>query len=73
MFIGQVTWTTGIAAAEVLEDYLKTDAGDAGLPKMPSSVAKVLRKCFRHSIRDTTISTTKIENVLESLQWDSSV
>ncbi len=45
MFIGEVSWGSGVAAPEALNAYLKRPA-DADLPAMPNGVAEVLQKCF---------------------------
>jgi len=48
MFTGDVTWHSGVAAAEALEGYL--DAGgssDDRIPPMPSEAAQLLKNCFQ--------------------------
>ncbi|GCE14502.1 tetratricopeptide repeat protein [Tengunoibacter tsumagoiensis] len=44
MFTGEVTWTIGIAAQEVLSDY---EGLDPAIPKLPDDVINLLQKCFQ--------------------------
>lgn len=46
MFTGEVTWGSGVAAPEALEEYLASGPADFRLPRMPAGAASVLRKCF---------------------------
>ena len=46
MFTGEVTWSSGVAAADVLDGYLAQDPEDEVIPAMPAGVAEVLRVCF---------------------------
>lgn len=46
MFIGKVTWRSGLAAPQVFKAYLKHPIS-CGQPPMPNDVAEVLQKCFR--------------------------
>jgi WD40 repeat protein len=47
MFAGEVTWRAGPAAAEALTDYLRRRPASTSLPRMPTSLAGLLRQCFR--------------------------
>jgi WD40 repeat protein/serine/threonine protein kinase len=47
MFRGERTWEFGVAAQEVLQDYLDTGGKAIGLPAMPHSVVDLLAQCFR--------------------------
>jgi len=58
MFIGGLTWTTGLAGPQVLEDYLSFCSSEKqelapeqepiqeGLPTMPIELASLLKKCM---------------------------
>jgi hypothetical protein len=45
-FTGGVTWLSGTVAGEALEGYLEMGLGDDRLPKMPASLAELLRRSF---------------------------
>jgi WD40 repeat protein len=55
MFIGGITWTTGLAGPMVLENYLDECKQDKslqeplqeGLPDMPQKLASLLKKCLK--------------------------
>jgi len=47
MFVGEVTWLSGVAAAGVLEMYLEEGTEVGGLPPMPLALADLLRRCFQ--------------------------
>jgi len=46
MFIGGVTWMSGVAAASVLETYLDTGSTDADIPEMPEFLSRLLMNCL---------------------------
>ncbi|MHC4860268.1 MAG: protein kinase domain-containing protein, partial [Planctomycetota bacterium] len=46
MFTGGLIWLVGQAAPETLEEYLKSDEGEPGVPRMPDPLAALLRDCF---------------------------
>ena len=46
MFAGGVTWMSGLAAPEVLEDVAAGGVDDSAIPKLPPFAAEVLRRCF---------------------------
>jgi serine/threonine protein kinase len=48
MFTGVVTWI-GQAAAETLERFLETDKGQGIIPRMPDTLGRLLRWCFRRN------------------------
>jgi len=52
MFTGEVTWLAGQAAAEALEGYLESGAGDETIPRMPEEIVEVLRRCFKRGLDD---------------------
>ena len=47
MFVGEVTWRTGLAATGALEGYLESGPEDPRIPRMPEPVVGLLRQCFR--------------------------
>jgi WD40 repeat protein/serine/threonine protein kinase len=47
MFRGERSWEFGVAAGEVLRDYLDSGGKVLGQPAMPRSVADLLAQCFR--------------------------
>ncbi|MCU0242944.1 MAG: protein kinase [Vicinamibacteria bacterium] len=46
MFIGRRTWEFGLAAPEVLADFLARGGKSVGLPAMPKGLADLLQRCF---------------------------
>lgn len=48
MFTGDVTWMSGVAAGEAIEEYLEVGADDERIPPMPQPVVELLRRCFQH-------------------------
>jgi WD40 repeat protein/serine/threonine protein kinase len=47
MFTGEVTWPSGTVAPEALEWYLQSGPPRKNLPKMPKSLAALLKRCFQ--------------------------
>lgn len=45
MFAGERSWTSGLLAIQALDRYL--EGGTAELPRMPNSLAQLLRRCFQ--------------------------
>ncbi|MCK4814833.1 serine/threonine protein kinase [bacterium] len=52
MFTGEVTWMAGQTAPQALDGYLQTGAMDESIPKMPESLAELLRQCFQRKPAD---------------------
>ena len=52
MFTGDVTWMSGVIAAEALEGYLENGAEDVRIPRMPEEVSDLLGNCFQESPAD---------------------
>nr|MDQ3821190.1 serine/threonine protein kinase [Acidobacteriota bacterium] len=46
MFTGEMTWMSGEAAVEALEEYLEDANESRQIPKMPDGVAELLRRSF---------------------------
>jgi WD40 repeat protein/serine/threonine protein kinase len=47
MFTGEVTWATGVAAAQALQAYLYHGGEEEVIPPMPRDLAMLLERCFR--------------------------
>jgi serine/threonine protein kinase len=47
MFVGEVTWGSGIVAAQALALYLDNDEKPDGIPAMPSGVVQILQQCLQ--------------------------
>ena len=47
MFMGGVSWLSGVAAPDVLECYRETGPEEDRLPRMPEAVAGLLARCFQ--------------------------
>ena len=62
MFTGEVTWSTGSVAREVLAMYLKDDHGTNGIPRMPDTLADLLERCFRENPEDRPHNMGEIAN-----------
>ncbi|HPA18596.1 MAG TPA: protein kinase [Verrucomicrobiae bacterium] len=46
MFTGEVTWQSGVAAAQVLESIEELRAEDVALPSLPDDLRRLLERCF---------------------------
>ena len=71
MFTGSVTWTSGLAAEEILEDYLRKDARDKAIPAMPGHLADLLRVCFRQEPSERLASLSEAVSRLKAIYQDS--
>jgi WD40 repeat protein/serine/threonine protein kinase len=67
MFAGEVFWAAGQAAPEALASYLETGAEDTAIPKMPESVAELLKRWFQRNHDDRPKDMQEIVSVLESV------
>ncbi len=67
MFIGDVTWRSGVAAPEILDQYLKTGPVDSSIPPMPEAVVDLLRRCFRQLPEQRPESLLEIATTLVSV------
>ncbi len=67
MFIGDVTWRSGVAAPEILDEYLKTGPVDSSIPRMPEAVVDLLRECFRKSPEQRPESLLEIATAMTSV------
>ena len=67
MFAGEVTWKSGILAAEALEALLEHNGEVKDIPAIPESVATLLRRCFQskpaerpHTLSDCAVVLCKL-------------
>ena len=70
IFIGKVTWRSGTKAMETLEQYLKPKPGYSRLPKMPSSIAWLLRDCFNQNPAKRPPSLLKAAEIIRLYYYD---
>ncbi len=47
MFTGDVTWVSGVVAAEALEAFLAMGSTEESLPSLSAPLVRVLQKCFQ--------------------------
>lgn len=64
MFVGELVWSAGRAAPFVLESYLDSEPAEAFIPKMPESIAGLLRDCFNEDPRQRPQSMLHIADRL---------
>jgi serine/threonine protein kinase len=71
MFTGGVTWKSGLAALEVLEDYLENGTDDVGLRPMPGSVVELLMRCFQKEEAARPHDMQEVANELQALYQEA--
>src|SRR5438128_12480733 len=64
MFVGEVTWRAGRAAAEVLSGH---EAQDSTSPGMPDEMVKLLSRCFQRRPEDRPATMLEVARVLQTL------
>jgi WD40 repeat protein/serine/threonine protein kinase/pSer/pThr/pTyr-binding forkhead associated (FHA) protein len=68
LFAGSQTWTSGLLAAQALEDYLAGRvAAMVERPSMPAAIAQLLRRCFQINPADRPASFQAIAEQLQSI------
>ncbi|MBD3884082.1 protein kinase [Phormidium tenue FACHB-886] len=76
MFVGARSWTSGMMAAQALEDFLEGrsldglggDLGDLGdRPRMPAALAHLLRQCFQINPDDRPASAQAVAEELRTI------
>lgn len=67
MFTGEVTWNSGTAAVEVLEDYLENGPAVQSAPVMPARLAALLRQCFHSRPEDRPVDMLAIVVRLQAI------
>jgi len=71
MFTGGVTWESGLAADEVLEQYLRNGAHDKSIPAMPVHLPELLRECFRQEPSERLASLSEAVDRLKAIYQES--
>ena len=67
MFVGQVTWPAGQAAAEVLASYLRTGwKGHTELP-VPIMLSDLLKQCFQHAPKARPDDMLSVADTLQEI------
>jgi len=66
MFTGEVTWGSGLAAADVLEEYLQPGESPEEIPVMPISLAGLLRQCFLPQPAERPIDLVEVVETLKA-------
>jgi WD40 repeat protein/serine/threonine protein kinase len=69
-FVGARTWEVGLAAPEVLQEYLRGGLARPGLPPMPPAVAELLQECFRERPDDRPRHLAEVAAALRRA-WES--
>jgi WD40 repeat protein/serine/threonine protein kinase len=67
VFTHDVTWTGGECAAEALEQYLRAEVPEARAPRMPASVADLLRRCLERRPEDRPGSMLEVAAELQDI------
>ncbi len=67
MFVGEVTWPSGLAAPEVLAQHRESASEHPDVPPMPSAVANVLATCLRQNPEDRFADMAAIAVTLREL------
>ncbi len=70
MFVGTITWRSGIEALDALEDYQEQGPQRDGIPKMPADLEDLLRHCFEADPDRRPQSMTEIAERLERIYAD---
>ncbi len=72
LFTGEVTWMSGLGAADVLEQYLQEDATDEDVVTgMPYDLADILAECFLPDPMDRPTSFSAIVDALRAIYVNS--
>ena len=67
MFIGEVTWTSGVAAPSVLEAYLEDGTELEAPPPMPKALAELLASCFEFREEDRPHDMREVAEALKEI------
>jgi ankyrin repeat protein/serine/threonine protein kinase len=71
MFTGNVTWMSGTAAAQVLEQYEQEEGRNSEIPVMPRRLADLLRECFRQEPQDRPATLAEVVDRLRTVYQES--
>ena len=64
MFVGEVSWTTGVVAREALASYQRNDPA---LPEMPAEVINVLERCFQQEPAERPATMLEVATELQRI------
>ena len=67
MFTGGISWMSGEAAGEVLEDFLEAESDAGTIPPIPHRLERLLRSCFRRDPKERPNSFRNISEILLDL------
>jgi serine/threonine protein kinase/tetratricopeptide (TPR) repeat protein len=67
MFVGEMSWMSGVSAAEVLAQYMQNNGDDVAIPPMPADVEVLLRQCFRNDPAERPESLAEAVETLKEL------
>ncbi len=67
MFLGEMTWASGVLAPALLEAYEEGSPRDPSLPAMPPALRELLRQCFRFEPQDRPGSIKDVADRLEDI------
>jgi len=67
MFVGEVTWMAGQAAAEALAGYQESGPTDASLCVMPRALAELLQRCLQRDPADRPATMAAIAATLQQI------
>jgi serine/threonine protein kinase len=67
MFTGEVTWMSGVVAAEVLDSYLEDGAHNPNIPPIPSTLAELLEWCFKRNSQSRPSMMSELVNFLKMI------
>lgn len=71
MFVGEITWMSGLSAASAIEQYIQEDRMDTAIPAMPDQLADLLRQCFLHDPLDRPASLAEVVEKMISIYRNS--
>ena len=76
MFQGEVTWESGVLAAQVLEQALQHSGHVEGIPAMPEGLTELLRRCFHrnpderpHDMREVASELIKVSHIMTGEEY----
>jgi serine/threonine protein kinase len=67
MFAGELTWMSGLLAAEILEAYRESGTENNSIPQMPASIYDLLCHCFQQNPPDRPQDILHIANIIQNV------
>ena len=67
MFVGELTWQSGLVVPELLQAYLQESAEETRIPRMPSLLAELLRQCLRENPEERPHDFGQIAGMLKEI------